>query len=337
MKPTDFAVALQRFFREHLAHQRGSSINTIRSYRDTFKLFLNYIAEYRSIPIHKMVLDKFTAEEIGGFRKYLANTRKNSTSTRNQRMAALHAFVGFLQQEHPDRIAQWQRIQSMPIQRGQSKPVKYLTQKELASLTAAIPTDSPKGIRDKAMFVLLYDTGARVQEIVDLTVRDLRLDTLAQATLTGKGRKTRVVPLMPTTVMILNEYLRKFKLNREDTQDSPLFTNRVGEKLTRFGVTYLLKTYAEKARKKCKTIPKQLSPHILRHSKAMHLLEQGVSEVVIQHILGHVDLKTTGMYAKANPEMTRAALEKVNKGKKAIVNEFSWQKNDDLLSMLENL
>ena len=336
MKPTDFAIALQRFFREHLAHQRANSTNTIRSYRDTFKLFLNYIAEFRSIPIRKMTLDKFTAEEIGGFRKYLANTRKNSPSTRNQRMAAVHSFVGYLQQEYPDRLAQWQRIQSMPTQRSQSKPVKYLTQKELATLMATIPTDSLKGTRDKAMLVLLYDSGARVQEIVDLTVRDLRLDTPAQASVTGKGKKTRVVPLMPTTVMILNEYLKKFRLNREDV-NLPLFKNRRGEKLTRFGITYLLKTYAERARKKCKTIPKGLSPHMLRHSKAMHLLEQGIPEVVIQHILGHADLKTTSVYAKANPEMTRAALEKVNKDKKATVEEFSWQSNDDLLAMLESL
>jgi len=337
MKPTDFAIALQRFFREHLAHQRASSINTIRSYRDTFKLFLNYMSDYRSISVHKMTLDKFTAEEIGGFRKYLADVRKNTTSTRNQRMAAIHAFVGVLQIDHPDRIVQWQRILSMPSQRRRNKPVNYLTQKEMAALIAAIPTNTPKGVRDKAMFILLYDSGARVQEIIDMTVRDLRLVTLPQATITGKGRKTRVVPLMPTTVMILNEYMRKFKLNRKETEDSPLFMNRKGEKLTRFGVTYLLKEYGNRARKSEKTISNQLTPHVLRHSKAMHLLEQGVSEVVIQHILGHVDLKTTGVYAKANAEITRAALEKVEKGKKQPVEEFFWQKDEDLLSMLENI
>lgn len=337
MKPTDFAVALQRFFQEHLANQRGSSINTIRSYRDTFKLYLNYIAEYRSISIRKMTLDKFTAEEIAGFRKYLAGTRKNSTATRNQRMAAMQSFANFLQQEYPDRMAQWQRIQSMPVQRNESKPVKYLSQNELAALMAAIPTDTLKGIRDKAMLVLLYDSGARVQEIADLMVQDLRLDSVAQVTLTGKGKKTRVVPLMPTTVLILKDYLKKFKLSRTEAMDSQLFVNRRGEKLTRFGISYLLHTHAERARVKCKTISKKLSPHILRHSKAMHLLEQGVSDVVIQHILGHADLKTTGMYAKANSEMTRAALKKVNKEANISVEEFSWQSNDDLMAMLESL
>lgn len=337
MKPTDFAVALQRFFREHLAHQRESSTNTIRSYRDTFKLFLKYASEYKSIPVHKMTLDNFTTKEIGEFRKYLVNTRKNSTSTRNQRMAAIFSFVGYLQQEHPDRIAQWQRIQSMPVQRGESKPVKYLTQKELGALMSAIPTDSPKGIRDRAIFVLLYDSGARVQEVVDLTARDLRLDTLAQATLTGKGKRTRIVPLMPTTVMILNEYLKKFKSNKDNTEDSPLFRNRRGEKLTRYGIAYLLKTYGDRARKQCKTITKELSPHVLRHSKAMHLLEAGVSEVVIQHILGHAHLKSTGVYAKANTEMTREALKKVNKDENVSVEGLSWQSDDDLLAMLDRL
>ncbi len=337
MKPTDFAIALQCFFREYLASQRECSINTIRSYRDTFKLFLNYIAEFKSIPTHRMTLDKFTVEEIKGFRMYLTNTRKNSAATRNQRTAAISSFVKFLQHEYPDKIAQWQRIQSIPVPRKKSKPVKYLTQKELAALMAVISTNSLKGIRDKAMLVLLYDSGARVQEIADLTVRDLRLDDLAQVTLTGKGKMKRVVPLMPTTVAVLNEYLKKFKLDRQNAMDSSLFMNRKKEKLTRFGIAYLLKTHAERARTECKTIPKRLSPHVLRHSKAMHLLELGVSDVVIQRILGHADLKTTGVYAKANSEMTRAALEQVNTDTKSSVEEFSWQINDELLTMLENL
>jgi site-specific recombinase XerD len=337
MKPTDFAISLQKFFQEYLAHQRGCSINTIKSYRDTFKIFLIYMSEKKSIPVHKITLDKFIEKEISEFQKYLVKTRKNSECTRNQRLAAIHAFVHFLQYEHPDKIVQWQKIQAMPSLRCSSKPVKYLTQKEIAALISAIPTNTRKGLRDKAMILLLYDSGARVQEIVDLIVQDVRLDALAQVTLTGKGRKTRVVPLMPTTVHILNEYIKKSKLLQGDMDAVPLFNNRKGEKLTRFGVTYLLKEYGKKARKQEKNIPAELSPHVLRHSKAMHLLEQGVSEIVIQHILGHADIKTTGVYMKANQEMIRSALKKVNKTSHNVVEQFLWQKDDDLMSMLENL
>jgi len=202
-----------------------------------------------------------------------------------------------------------------------------------------IQTNTKKGIRDKAMILLLYDTGARVQEIADLTVQDVRFDTPAQITLTGKGRKMRIVPMMPTTVKILKDYMKVFGMTRDGKENQPLFHNRLGEKLTRFGIAYILSTYGVQARKCEKTIPKKLTPHLLRHSKAMHLLEEGCSEVVIQHILGHSDLKTTSVYAKANVEMTRAALDKINKKNTGTAtNEvFLWKNDNDLLSWLENL
>jgi site-specific recombinase XerD len=250
-------------------------------------------------------------------------------------MAAIHSFVKFLQRDYPDRISQWQRIQAIPRLKCKTGPVEYLTQKETAVLISVIPSDTKKGIRDKAMLLLLYDSGARVQEIADLTVNDLRLDAPSQVTLTGKGRKTRVVPLMPITVETLREYLKIFRLFKDG--ESPLFRNRNGEKLTRFGITYLLKGHANVARKNERSILKNMSPHKLRHSKAMHLLELGCTEVVIQHILGHSDLKTTGIYAQSNINMTRAALEKINKTTQENKVEFSWIEDDDIMAMLDRL
>lgn len=337
MKPTDFSKSLQKFFLEYLVHQRGNRANTIKSYRDAFKIFLKYMSETKRIPPHKMLLNKFTASEVNGFRKHLVQKRKNSQKTLNLRMSAMQAFARFLQQEHPENMSNWQRIQSLPTQRCERKPVRYLTQAEFAALMFEIKTDTRMGIRDKAMILVLYDTGARVQELVDLSVSDVRQGILSQATLTGKGGNTRIVPLMPTTVKILNEYMKAFDLLCTKRDNEPLFANRHGTRLTRFGVAYLLEKYGKKARSRKPTIPQCLTPHILRHSKAMHLLEEGCSQVVIQHILGHADLKTTGIYAKANVEMSRKALEKLNPGEQVNVEDFTWQKNEDIMSWLDSL
>ncbi len=337
MKPTDFAKSLQKFFEEYLVHQRGSRENTIKSYRDTFKLFLEYMSECKSMRPSNVTLASFTAETIADFRKHLAKNRKNSEKTRNLRMAAIHSFVRFLQYERPEKIVQWQKIQSLPSQRGKHEPVKYLTQKETAALMSVIKTNTRKGIRDKAMILLLYDTGARVQELADLCVADIRLGTMPQVKITGKGGKTRFVPLMSTTVAILKEYMKVFSLSNNDRYNDPLFKNQRGEKLTRFGIAFVLQGYVEKTRSLEKTIPEKVSPHQLRHSKAMHLLEEGCSEIVIQHLLGHSDLKTTGIYAKANMKMTRAALEKVNKECSSPPEGFTWQKDENILEWLKNL
>ena len=336
MKPTDFAQSLQKYFSEHLVHLRRCRDNTIKSYRDTFKIFLRYMSEKKSIFPHKMSLAKFTYDEIVGFRKYLEKNRKNSDRTRNQRLAAIHSFVRFLQHEHPERIAQWQRIQSMPVHRCKDRPVRYLTRNETTTLISGIKTSTCKGIRDKTMILLLYDTGARVQELVDLCVKDVRLGVLPQVTLAGKGGKSRVVPLMPTTVEVLAEYISTFDLLKHESKDTPLFRNRNNEKMTRFGVAYILQRYGEKTKKQLDSFPSTISPHILRHSKAMHLLEAGCSEVVIQHILGHADLKTTSVYAKANLEMTRSALNKL-KQEESPNEKLFWKQDNDLLSWLENL
>jgi len=337
MKPTDFAVALQKYFSEHLIHQRGNRENTIKSYRDTFKLFLEYMSQKNATPPSRMTLAKFTADAVEGFRKYLVVVRKCSKRTGNQRLASIHSFVRFLQYEYPEMMLQWQRIQAIPTSRCDSPPVQYLTQKEMVALSASIETNTRKGIRDKTMIVLLYDTGARVQELVDLSIRDVRIGALSQVCLHGKGGKTRMVPLMSATVTLLQEYMKIYGLLQEGRKDNPLFSNRQGNRLTRFGITYILREYANEARKTEPSIPSKVTPHLLRHSKAMHLLEQGCSEVVVQHLLGHSDLKTTSIYARANADMIRSALKKVDKKSDKPVEQFSWIENSDILSWLKKL
>lgn len=333
MKQTDFAVSLQKFFMEHLFHRRGNRENTIKSYRDAFKLFLKYMLEIKSIVPDKIQLTHFTSDEIGEFCKYLQKSRKNSDRTRNLRLAALRSFATFLEYEHPEKLLQWQKIRSMPFRRCEESPVSYLTQDELATLLSSVCTDGRYGLRNYAMLLLLYDSGARVQEIVDLSVRDIRLEKPSQVVLHGKGGKSRIVPITSDTVAAVKQYMIRFGLS-EKSGELPLFCNSRGRRISRFGITYILDTCSSKVKIQKPMFRKKVSPHLLRHSKAMHLLEEGCSLIIIQKFLGHSDLKTTTTYAKANQEMIRSALEKANK-KNASIPEFcSWQEDKGILDML---
>ena len=186
------------------------------------------------------------------------------------------------------------------------------------------------------MLSLLYDTGARVQEVVDLSVRDVRLNPPAQICLTGKGRKTRVVPLMSATVNLLAQYMNEYRLDRPECIDSPMFFNRRGEKLSRSGVRYLLEKYTTDARKTKPGLLKNISPHTMRHSKAMHLLQAGNPATVIQSILGHADIRSTDIYARADIEMKRHALQKAAEMVPP-VNLPSWRENKGLMEWLSSL
>ncbi|MGL6247980.1 MAG: tyrosine-type recombinase/integrase [Culicoidibacterales bacterium] len=337
MKQTDFAISLQKFFSDYLVHQRGCSTNTIKSYRDTFKLFLEFLREQHSIKPEKMVLSRLTSEVVSDFCKYIEKTRCCTTRTRNQRLSVLHSFVKYLQYEHPERMQQWQKILGIPMRRQKTRELTYLSQHSMSVLFSVIFDTTQLGLRDRALLMLLYDTGARVQEIVDLSVRDISLVKPSQVTLHGKGGKLRVVPLMDITTNCIKKYMETFCLHQKGNENRALFSNRRGERMTRFGISFILEKYASQARLKDKSIVSPLTPHILRHSKAMHLLEAGCHEVVIQNFLGHSDIKTTGIYVKADTSMVRAALEKVTPVLPKKEDGFTWQKDKNLLDWLNDL
>ena len=226
MKPTDFATRLTQFLGEYLPAQRNVSPNTIKAYRDAFTLFLRYCRDQRCLVPEKVTLDSIDVSLILAFLDHLETERNCCARTRNHRLSALHAFFRFLQIETPDRIAQCQRVLAIPLQRSPRPQVVYLSREELTALLAQPDLTTVGGRRDAVLLSLLYDTGARVQELLDISVRDLRLESPAQVLLTGKGRKTRVVPLMSGTVELLTEYLREHRLHRAGRDDSPLFFNR---------------------------------------------------------------------------------------------------------------
>lgn len=336
MKPTDFAIRLTQFLGEYLPAHRNVSPNTIKAYRDAFTLFLRYCRDQRGLAPERVTLDSIDVSLVLAFLDYLETERYCCARTRNHRLSALHAFFRYLQIEDPDRIAQCQRILAVPFQRSPRPPVDYLSREELTAILAQPNLTTVGGRRDAVLLSVLYDTGARVQEIIDVSVRDVRLDSPAQILLTGKGRKTRVVPLLSGTVELLAEYQREHRLSHSERADSPLFFNRREERLSRSGVRYILAKYIEQARTVNPAISKKASPHTLRHSKAMHLLQAGNPATTIQAILGHADIRTTEIYARADMEMKRRALEKAAcTGPSTSVP--SWQENQSLMSWLSAL
>ena len=337
MKPTDFAIRLTNFLGEYLPAQKNVSPNTIKAYRDAFKLLLRYCRDRLAVYPENLTLDTLNAPLVIEFLNYLEKEENCSTRTRNHRLSVLHAFFRYLQIEEPDRIAECQQILSIPLKRCPRPAVNYLTTQQLAEILAKPNLATKWGRRDAVLLSTLYDTGARVQELVDLSVRDVRLDSPAQICLTGKGQKVRVVPLMTGTVDLLTQYMAEHRMKCSASIDSPLFFNRRGQRLSRSGVRYLLAKYATDAsRTKTGRPYVKISPHIMRHSKAMHLLQAGNPATVIQSILGHADIRSTDIYARADMRMKCYALQKAAE-KGPSVSLPSWQKNKGLMEWLQSL
>ena len=241
---------------------------------------------------------------IADFLVWLETERGNSVATRNQRLAAIHAFCRFAQAEEPGALLQCQQVLSIGMKKHRKPHIDYLSADALKEILAKPDLHTRNGRRDLLLLSVLYDTGARVSELISLRVRDVRLDDFPIVQLDGKGGKTRQVPLMRKTAEMLRSYLMENKLTSPQLLDHPLFFNSRREKFTRPGVTYILQKYAGNTK---------ITPHVLRHTKAMHLLQAGVNIVYIRDILGHVDLKTTEVYARADTEMKRKAMEKTYK------------------------
>ncbi|WP_219915029.1 tyrosine-type recombinase/integrase [Pseudomonas protegens] len=234
-------MLLQRFLTSHLAGLRGASPNTITSYRDTFKLLIIYLRDQNGIPPEKLSLNRVNVETITGFLNWLESNRQNSVSTRNQRLAAISSFYTWVQSQEPALMARCQDIMAIPIKKGAQACVYHLTVEQTRCLLKTPDRTTRSGRRDATLLATLYDTGARVQELVDLTVRNVRLQKPAVITLTGKGRKTRHVPLGANTATLLANYLTEFRLDMSGRDSYPLFFNQQHTKLSRGGVTWIIK------------------------------------------------------------------------------------------------
>jgi site-specific recombinase XerD len=333
---TDYAKATTAFFTRHLAGTRNLSPNTIKSYRDTFRLFLKFCEAKHGIKPEKLTFARVSKNLILEYLDYSEKERKCGIATRNTRLGALHSFFKFAQSEEPAILQLAQDVIGIKFKKYQKPAIGYLLPEQVELLLRQPDTATKKGRRDAVLLSVLYDTGGRVQEVCDLIVRDIRFESPKEITLTGKGRKTRFVPLMNNTMAMLRGYISENRLNADGKDASPLFFNQRHGKLSRSGVTYVLQKYAKLAHKQDQRIPENITPHIMRHSKAMHLYKSGSNLVYVRDILGHVDIATTDMYAKMDTDTKRKVLE--NAYPEIIPGEYEdWTKNPDIMDFLDSL
>jgi integrase/recombinase XerD len=336
MKPTDFSKSLTNFLSKYLPGERGMSANTIHSYKVAFILLISFIEAEKHIPVTKLSLKDITKEFVVDFLDWLQQKRHCSDSTRNVRLAAIHSFFKFLQYSVPENLNEWHQILSIKVKKTKKRSMAYLTLEGIKLLLAQPDLNTKKGRRDLALLALMYDSAARVQEMIDLTPSCLRLTEPFTIKLVGKGNKARIVPLMEQEVAHLKSYMEKCNLLQPHANRYPLFYNSRKEKLTRAGVHHILQHYVQMAKEKNpKVIPDKISPHSIRHSKAMHLLQAGVNLVYIRDILGHESVQTTEVYARVDSKQKRQAIEKAYAD---VVKreEPAWVDNDNLLEWLKS-
>ncbi len=337
MKQTDFAKVLTRFLSDYLPGQRNMSTNTIVSYRDTFKQLLAFCDQKLNIKPQHITFSKLKVAAIKDFLVWLEKSRGIGINTRNQRLAAIKSFFRYTQSECPEILFECQRILGIPFKKRAIKTIDYLSYECLKYILEEPDTARKKGRRDLAIMATLYDSGARVQELICLKAADVRLDSPATITLTGKADKRRCVPLMEKTRNLLEGYMRENSLLKNEYQSHPIFYNSRKHPFTRPGITYILKKYLRKAKRSHPEVifPKDIHPHMFRHSKAMHLLEAGINLIYIRDFLGHVNVTTTETYLRADTEKKRKALESVYMD--VVTGDVPlWQEDTDLLIWLED-
>jgi len=322
---------IKRFFSHYLPVQKGLSVNTILAYRDAVKLLLCYVADTAKISVDKLTVEDITERRVLGFLDECEQRRGCSSRTRNARLATIRSLFDYIARQEPVLIVHCGQIRAIPLKRAEHKIVGYLEEKEMQAVLNEIDVNSRTGVRDKALLMLMYNTGARVSEIVALELNDLRLDDSAQIRLQCKGGKERACPLWPETTTVLKDYLHQRALKQPDTQRVLLNAN--GAPITRFGIRYITRKYGAQANQVGKAV-KPVNPHTIRHTSAMHLLRAGNDINMVSYWLGHADLNTTHIYVEIDMEMKRKMIE--NAGAPKIGRNAPWQK-PDVLQWLDGL
>jgi len=324
---------MKRFFSHYMPVQKGLSINTILAYRDAIKLLLCYAADTLGRSVDRLAVQDITEKVVVTFLDHVEQERKCSPRTRNARLAAIRSLFAFIAREEPALMQQCQRIRAIPLKRTRHQTVDYLDEKEMQAILDAVDSNSRTGIRDRALLLLLYNTGARVSEIVELKLHDLRLNGAGQVHLLGKGKKHRSCPLWPETVAALQTYMERRSPKEPGIEG--LFLNANGAPITRFGIRYITNKYGATAQNQCPSIKTKLvNPHTIRHTTAMHLLRSGNDVNMVSYWLGHADINTTHIYLEIDMEMKRRMLEKA--GAPTIKKKKLWHK-PDILQWLNNL
>jgi len=339
MASNNFAKQLSRFLSIYLPHERNVSPNTVYAYRDAFISLLLYLKDEKHIKAEKITLTDINRTNIIGYLQWLINKQGCSIATRNNRLAAVKSFVSYLQYDSVEHMDQWQRILAIKGLKKEHATPLHFTKEGIKLLLEQPDGTNPMGIRHLAILALMYDTGCRVQELADLPIESLRIQCKPYSIkIYGKGRKTRIVPLSEHVVDILTKYMSCYHIDMDIDRKNPLFCNSSSSKLTRAGITYILKKYAVMARmSNPNLIPEITSCHQLRHSRAMHLLQSGVNLVWIRDLLGHSSIQTTEIYARADSKQKREAIEKASENLTPSDVIGEWVDNNDLVSWLKKL
>ncbi len=328
------ASFMNAFFNQYLAIQKGLSSNTIFAYRDALKLLFCFAADRLKKAVDKLNIEDLDDGLILAFLEHLETERKCSAKTRNARLAAIRTLFNFIGREEPSLLELARKVRSIPQKKTEHKQVDYLDEVEMKALLDSVKPDSRTGIRDKALLMLLYNTGARVSEIIDLKISDLRLDSSGQVKLLGKGKKQRACPLWTETVGLIKGYIDE--RDGENQKTELLFLNANGSPITRFGVRYIVRKYAKKATNQTPSIKsKKVGPHTFRHSTAMHLIRSGNDINVVCDWLGHASINTTHMYVEIDMEMKRRMLQTIE-APQVNTKPTKWQ-NPGILKWLDDL
>lgn len=311
MMKADLPYYLTRFLGKYLPGEKNASRHTIQSYSVTFKLLLSFFEQVKTITPERLSMTDLTRDTIVEFLDWLESARDCGVTTRNQRLVAIHSFVRFVQKQSLENLFEFQKILNIPDKKCAKTVVPFLTGEEMRILLSMPDPSTQKGLRDMVLMAVLYDSAARVQELIDLKDRDLRLDKPAVITLHGKGQKTRHVPITEKTKNLLESYLRCSPGNKGVSGgEQYVFVNQSKQQLTRWGISYIIHKYVGLAGQ-CDGFDVRfpVTPHVFRHSKSVHLLQSGVNLIYIRDFLGHSDCSTTQIYAKADTETRRKAME----------------------------
>ena len=304
---------LTKFLGKYLPGEKNASRHTIQSYSVTFKLLLSFFEQTKAIAPERLSMADLTRDTIVNFLDWLESARDCAVTTRNQRLVAIHSFVRFVQKQSPENLFEFQKILNIPDKKCAKTVVPFLTGEEMKILLSMPDPSTKKGLRDMVLMAVLYDSAARVQEIIDLKVKDLRLDKPAVITLHGKGQKTRHVPITEKTKNLLESHLRcrcSPGNNGVSSGELYVFVNQKKQQLTRWGISYIIDKYVGLASLRDGfDVRFPVTPHVFRHSKSVHLLQSGVNLIYIRDFLGHSDCSTTQIYARADTETRRKALE----------------------------
>lgn len=338
MSAATLGPILYTFFIDHLAAMKGLRPSSIKSYRDAIRLFLRFVAADSRRKVSQLTLGDLGFERVLSFLKHLETDRSNHIRTRNHRLAVLHELFDYIAAQNPEMLRVAERVAAIPTKRVAPPETRFLERDEMNALFARLPQKGRNAHRDRALLLFLYNTGARVQEASDLRVQNLDLGGTARVRLHGKGDKWRTCPLWDETAHQLRLLLQQQGV--QDQPESPVFVSRPGRPLTRFGIYKLVRRHTRWLDLESPaTGSRRISPHIFRHTTAVHLLEAGVEVNVIRGWLGHVSLDTTNRYAEINVRAKEAALRACTppEASGGFPRRPVWRNDAVLLSWLDSL